>query len=171
MRVLSFVLLSSWSRNECHASLRPRLADPPTSSPRHSARSARRVRLVPHPRVGDDSRGSSGTWAVSNRATPNRVAPLPARRARQMFFVADYDAVCAIMTTSLFLLFAPSLSFHLMLYPSYSAYHGARWLDFFFLFLSLFLSHTAIFSLPTRTNFALASAARYHVVSDTRRGD
>lgn len=113
---LSFVLLSSWSRDECHASLRPRLADPPL--PCFAARdSARRVKLVPHPRVGDDGGENSGTWAVSNRTPPNRVAPLPARRARQMFFVADYDAVCAIMTTSLFLSPAPSLSFHLMLFP------------------------------------------------------
>lgn len=77
----------------------------------------RASRLVPHSRVGDDSGGNSGTWAASNRVTPNRVAPLPARRARQMFFVADYDAVCAIMTTSLFLSPVPSLSFHLMSFP------------------------------------------------------
>jgi len=111
------VLLSSWSRDECHASLRPRLADPPL--PRLAAQRgpARRVKLAPHLRVGGDSGGNSGTWAVSRRATPNRVAPLPARRARQMFFVADYDAVCAIMTTSLFLSPAPSLSFHLMSFP------------------------------------------------------
>lgn len=40
-------------------------------------------------------------WAGPVQATPRSVARLPARRARQMFFVADYDAVCAIMTTSL----------------------------------------------------------------------
>ena len=40
-------------------------------------------------------------WAWPELATPRSVARLPARRARQMFFVADYDAVCAIMTTSL----------------------------------------------------------------------
>lgn len=50
---------------------------------------------------------------MSGRATPKRVAPLPARCARQMFFVADYDAVCAIMTTSLFLSPASSLSIYL----------------------------------------------------------
>ena len=51
----------------------------------------------PPPRRG---RGGCSRWAVPVRATPRRVARLPARRARQMFFVADYDAVCAIMTTS-----------------------------------------------------------------------
>lgn len=86
------------------------------ASPLCAIRASRKA-SPPHPRVVEDSRGSSGTWAVSNRATPNRVAPLPARRARQMFFVADYDAVCAIMTTSLFLSPAPLLSFHLILYP------------------------------------------------------
>ena len=59
----------------------------------------------PPPRRG---RGGCSRWAVPVRATPRRVARLPARRARQMFFVADYDAVCAIMTTSPP---SPSLSF------------------------------------------------------------
>lgn len=89
-----------------------------------------------------------------------------------MFFVADYDAVCAIMTTSLFLSPAPSLSFHLMLFPltpRIAALGG--WIFFLSLSVSLFQSHTSIFSLPTRTNFALASAVRYHIVSDTRKGD
>lgn len=54
---------------------------------------------------------------MSGRATPKRVAPLPARCARQMFFVADYDAVCAIMTTSLFLSPASSLSIYLAIIP------------------------------------------------------
>lgn len=165
------VLLSSWSRDECHASLRPRLADPPLPCLAARRDPARRVKLVPHPRVGDDSGENSGTWAVSRRTTPNRVAPLPARRARQMFFVADYDAVCAIMTTSLFLSPAPSLSFHLMpflpLAPRITALGG--WIFSFSFCLSF--SHIPIFSLPTRTNFALASAARYHIVSDTRKGD
>lgn len=146
---------------------------PPTSSPGSSAQSARRVKLAPlYPRVDGDSRENSGTWAASNRVTPNRVAPLPARRARQMFFVADYDAVCAIMTTSLFLSPAPSLSFHLTLFPltpRITALGG--WIFFLSLSTFLFLSHTTIFSPPTRTNFALASAARYHVASDTRKGD
>lgn len=126
---------------------------------------------------------------MSGRATPKRVAPLPARCARQMFFVADYDAVCAIMTTSLFLSPASSLSIYLAIIPpppphphlptpflpSSSAPRtpafSARWLWIFSFSLSLFPSRTAIFSLPTRTNFALASAARYDVVSDTPRGD
>lgn len=115
----------------------------PTSSPSaHAATAAA---------VGRNSR----TWAVSGRVTPNRVAPLPARRARQMFFVADYDAVCAIMTTSLSLSrshrrshFFLSLSF-LHISPLRSMYPGAflSLVGFFLSFsLSFFLSHSAIFS-------------------------
>lgn len=171
--VLSFVLLWPWSRDECRANLRPRLADPPLH--RSSFSAIQRVSVLhPHPRVDDSSGVTSGTWAVSSWATPNRVASLPARRARQMFFVADYDAVCAIMTTSLFLSprhrFLSILRYFLSV-PRTPAL-SARWLDFFLsLLLSLFLSRAAIFSLPTRTNFALASAVGYDVVSDTRRGE
>lgn len=93
-----------------------------------------------------------------------------------MFFVADYDAVCAIMTTSLFLSSVPSFSLYLTLLPPPPSPNprtpalSARWLDVFFLSLSfsLFLSRIAIFSLSTRTNFALASAVRYDVVLDTQ---
>lgn len=100
---------------------------------------------------------------MSSRVTPNRVAPLPARRARQMFFVADYDAVCAIMTTSLSLSRLRrcshfSLSFFLpsmfLLFVSctlaLSSLVGFFFLFLFFscsLFFFLFLSHFAIFSL------------------------
>lgn len=119
---------------------------------------------------------------MSSLATPHPVAPLPARRARQMFFVADYDAVCAIMTTSLFLSSAPSFSLYLTLLPSPSPsrlpqprrFPLGGWMFFFLslslsLSLSLFLSRSAIFSLPTRTNFALASAARYDVARTRKR--
>lgn len=57
------VLLSSWSRDECRTSLRPRLADPPL--PRLVTRrdSARRVRLVTPPTCVPVTmvEGSSGT--------------------------------------------------------------------------------------------------------------
>lgn len=81
---------------------------------------------------------------MSGRTTPNRVAPLPARRARQMFFVADYDAVCAIMTTSLFLSPAPSLSLHLTSLPLTPRITARSVAGFFFTSLSfpLFLSRT-----------------------------
>lgn len=128
---------------------------------------------------------NSGTWAVSGRVTPNRVAPLPARRARQMFFVADYDAVCAIMTTSLSLSHSHRCaltSLCLSFFPSRfsPSFHVPRrfplsLVGFFLSFsssLSLSLSVSPRYLLPvsspTGTNFALASA---DVVSDTRGGD
>jgi len=142
-------------------------------------------------RDGNDGGANSGTWAVSGRVTPNRVAPLPARRARQMFFVADYDAVCAIMTTSLslsrshrrshFPLFLFLFTLHVS--PPLPMYPGAflSLVGFFISFLlslSFFLSFLLSLSIspryllpissPTRTNFALASA---DVVSDTRGRD
>lgn len=141
-------------------------------------------KLAPTHASAHDGGVRSGTWAVSDRTTPKCVAPLPARRARQMFFVADYDAVCAIMTTSLFLSLASLLSPSLTIFPSapHTPALSARWLDFFFppltLSLSLALSPSVscpFYLLPTlsprRTNFALASAASYDVVLDTRRGD
>lgn len=114
---------------------------PPTSSPRHSTRfrASRKTSLPPTRVPVTMVEGSSGTWAVSGRTTPNRVAPLPARRARQMFFVADYDAVCAIMTTSLFLSPAPPLSLHLTslpLTPRITALGG--WIFFYFPFFPSF---------------------------------
>lgn len=74
---------------------------PHPSVPGDSARSA--TPGTPHQRVvaGRVGGGCCSWRAGPVQATPRSVARLPARRARQMFFVADYDAVCAIMTTSL----------------------------------------------------------------------
>jgi len=144
---------------------------PSTSSPVASRDTARfTLSLIPADpsmsRGGSDGGANSGTWAVSGRVTPNRVAPLPARRARQMFFVADYDAVCAIMTTSLSLSRSHGCShfplflflFTLHVSPPLPMYPGAflSLVGFFisfplspssFLPFFLFLSHPAIFSL------------------------
>lgn len=115
---------------------------PPPTSPFAAISRAFPGKSHPHPCVKDDGGAHSGTRAVSNRATPKCVAPLPARRARQMFFVADYDAVCAIMTTSLFLSLTSLLSPTLTVFPStpQTPALSARWLDFFSPSLSLFLS-------------------------------
>lgn len=70
-----------------------------------------------------------------------------------MFFVADYDAVCAIMTTSLFLSPASSLSPSLTVFPSVPRiprrFPLGGWIFSFPLSVSFYLD-PSIFSLPCR---------------------
>lgn len=107
---------------------------------------------------------------MSGRTTPNRVAPLPARRARQMFFVADYDAVCAIMTTSLFLSPAPSLSLHLTSLPLTPRITARSVAGFFFTSLSfpLFLSRT-FYLLPADEDKLCSCLSRLATTSSRTR--